>query len=103
MVNEDQTKQTKDSVQSMLEVTRHDMQEMKTFSVHVSIYLKANNQRLDGLVESWKTVQRDAFTYVHAVGDNVAQQIQMWASLIAFITNGTQTMKSLDQEYSSLL
>ena len=99
LVNEDQIKQMKDSVQSMLEVTRHDMQEMKTFSGHVSTYLKANNQRLDGLVETLKTVQKDAFTYAHAVGDNVSKQVQMIASLTAFITKGTQTMKSLEQEY----
>ena len=70
LVNEDQMK---DSVQSMLEVTRHDMQEMKTFSGHVSTYLKATNQRLEDLVESLKTVQRDAFTYAHAM-------VTMWLS-----------------------
>ena len=64
---------------------------MKTFSGHVSTYLKANNQRLDGLVESLKTVQKDAFSYAHAVGDNVSQQVQMLASLTAFITKGSQT------------
>ena len=57
-----------------------------------------NNQRLDGIVESLKTAQKVAFTYVHAVGDNVSQQVQMLASLTAFITKDTQTMKSLEQE-----
>ena len=33
LVDEDQFKQMKDSVQSMLETSRHDRQEMKTFSV----------------------------------------------------------------------
>ena len=46
---------------------------------------------------------KDAFTYSHAVCDNVSQLVQMLASLTAFITNGTQTMKSLEQEYTSLL
>ena len=65
LVNEDQIKQMKDSVQSMLEASGHIMQEMKTFSDHVSTYVKAKNERLDGLVESLKTVQSDAFAYAH--------------------------------------
>ena len=32
LVNEDQIKQMKESVQSMLEASRHDMQEMKALS-----------------------------------------------------------------------
>ena len=57
LVDEDQIKQMKDSVQSMLEASRHDMKEMKIFSGHMSTYMKANNLRLDGLVESLKAVQ----------------------------------------------
>ena len=65
--------------------------------------MKANNQHLDGLVESLMTVQREAFAYMHVVGDNVPQQIQMLASLTAFVTKGTENMKSLEHEYRNLL
>ena len=95
LVSEDQIKQMKDSVQSMLEASRHDMQKIKTFSCHVSTYMKANNLRLDGLVESLKAVQKDAFDYAHSIGDSVTHQIQMLASLTGFITKDTENMKSL--------
>ena len=79
------------------------MQEMKTFSGHVSTYLKTNNQRLDCLVESLKAVQKQAFTYAQSVGDSVAEQVQMLASLTAFVTKGTENMKALEVEFRNIL
>ena len=86
----------------MLEVSRHDMQEMKTFCGHVSTHLRTNNQRLDGLVETLSAVQKEAFTYAHSVGDSVAEQVQMLASLIAFVTKGTENIKSLEIEFRNI-
>ena len=37
------------------------------------------------------------------MGDNVSQQVQMLASLTAFITKGSQTMISLEHEYRGIL
>ena len=65
--------------------------------------MKANNQRHDGLVESFKAVPKEGFEYVHAIGDSVTQQIQMLAYLTAFITKGTENKKSLEHEYWNLL
>ena len=65
--------------------------------------MKANNQLLDGLVESFKSVQKDAFAYTHSIGDSVIQQFQMLAPLTVFATKGTENIKYLDLEYRNLL
>ena len=103
LVDEDLINEMKDNVQSMLEAFRHDMQEMKKLSGHVSTYMKASNLRLDGLVESLKSVQKDSFEYEHSIGDSLTQQIQMLAPLTGFITKGTDNMKSLEYEFRNLL
>ena len=49
------------------------------------------------------TVQKDAFAYAHQVGDSTVKQFQMITSLTAFVTKGTENMKSFDHEYRNLL